>query len=206
MAKIAVCVGIRNRSKQLVDCLLLSLKRCAARKSIALSVYDCHSDDVPNLEVAIRKEWRGVLHYQNSPNQFTRSSAFNGAVRQCEEEYLFLCDADMTLPPDFVSQFTNNVNKNQIWFPICFNLKVNRPMIIHKSNGKWRGRGFGILGIHRNKFEDTGSLPESFTSWGGEDTFFYTQCRGVIIRERCKGLFHNWHDDSLDFKNQWYNT
>lgn len=206
MPAICVCVGVRNRSEQLLKHLVPSLAQCASAKDIALSVLDCRSTDVPELAKEIRKIWTHKLYFKNSDKLFTRSSSINNAVKQSKESLLFLCDADISLPSDFVDLMKKNVKKNQTWYPICFSLFVNRPKIEKVDNGRWRKRGFGLVGIHREKFKEIKGYSETFKSWGGEDTYMFTQTTGIISRTICKGLFHNWHSDDLNYKNKWYNT
>ena len=204
--KVAICIGIRNRSKQLLSIFLPSLNKCVNRNIIALSIVDCHSDDIPNLKVEIEKIWKGTLYYTKSEKPFTRSSSTNDAVKQCKEEKVFLCDADMQLPANFMQLVTDRIKSNMTWFPICFSLLVNRPAVINKSNGRWRKLGFGMCGVWKSKFLKMGGYNETFKSWGGEDTHFYKSSTGTIIRTNCEGLFHHWHPDDMDYKNKWYNT
>jgi len=203
---ISICVGTRNRSTSLLTNLIPSLNKCKLKKDIALSICNCHSDDIPNLESRIRKLWRGKLYYTNSKTKFTRSSSLNIAVRQSKEPILFICDCDISVPDNLVELMTKNITLNRVWYPICFSLYVNRPKIIQEDNGKWRRLGFGIVGIHRKKFNAMKGYSETFKEWGGEDTYMYKSTTGTIIRSQCEGLFHNWHPEDLEYKNRYYNT
>jgi len=80
-----------------------SLNRCERSKDeIALSICDCHSDDVPDLEKKIRNLWKGKLYYINTKHGFNRSFAVNTAVDQCEQDHVFVSDADVALPEDLI--------------------------------------------------------------------------------------------------------
>lgn len=205
---ISICVGIRNRSEQFLNCLVKSLSSCKKNDFLELSIVDCHSDDVAGLSDLIRKKWNGKIKYTNSSKPFTRSSSLNDAVKQTINDLLFLCDADMLLPHDFVLQFLRNVDQNKIWFPICFNLNDRAKPIIDKQNGVWRPTGHGMVGITKFDYIRVGGLDEIFNKWGGEDNEFFQRCsrNSKIVRERCKGLFHVWHQNDAKFKNKYYRT
>jgi len=205
---ITICVGIRNRTDNLLKYLIESMNQCEKKDQIGLSVFDCHSNDVPNLEEIIEEAWNGHLTYTNSNDKFTRSSAINGAVNQSPSERIFLCDADMSLPKDFVDQHNLHVTIHQVWFPICFSLNQGAKKEIKKENGFWRHQGHGMVGIMRSKYFFLGSLSEKFKKWGGEDNDFFTRCRRKlkVVRENCQGLYHNWHSLDDAFKNKFYQT
>jgi len=205
---ITICVGVRNRTDNLLKHLIASMNRCKKKDQLSLSLFDCHSNDVPNLMETVKEHWDGHFVYVNSKDKFTRSSSINGAVNHAKSERIFLCDADMTLPVDFVDQHNLYVTVHQVWFPICFSLNKGAPHKINKSNGFWRHQGHGMVGIMRSKYFLLRGLSEKFKKWGGEDNDFFTRCRKKykIVRENCKGLFHNWHPMDDAFKNKYYQT
>lgn len=208
--QIAICVGIRNRSEMLLKHLLPSMSRLDNQDRIVLSICDCHSEDEPKLYQKIRNIWKGGVIYENSNMPFTRSTSINRAVEICNSNMVFLCDADMTLPKDFVSQMDKFVGANKAWFPICFSLNKDRPKVITKKNGFWRPYGYGMAGFLRKDFIDIGQLPvdDEYKSWGKEDTNLWNRCKEkmFVTREKCPRLFHNWHSDDMAFKNKFYNT
>jgi len=168
MSKITICVGIKNRSKALINCLIDSMNKCTNNDKLCLSVFDCDSEDNLNLEETIKSNWHGKLFFSKEKVNFSRAYTFNKAINQSVSEYIFICDADITLPIDFVEQFNNNVDKNKTWFPICFSLVKGRPRIIDEElNGWWRINGFGMVGIYKEKFYNIGFLNENFKNWGG---------------------------------------
>lgn len=204
---ISICVGIKNRSHQLLNYLLTSLQKIDSKELIDLSIYDCGSDDVPHLEVEIKKLWGGSLTYIVNDIKFSRTLSFNRAVKQSPSNFIFLCDADMTLPIDFINQYWANVSTEACWFPICFSLYKDKLSEIKKENGWWRTTGTGMVGISKDNFLSIGGLDEKYKTWGGEDDDLFNRCKlknFKINRANCLGLFHNWHAyKSDDINNRW---
>ena len=144
----------------------------------------------------------GKLVYTKSDIKFTRSISFNNAIKQSTSDKIFRCDADMSLPKDFVKKYENNVAVNKVWFPVCFSLKENAIREILPENGIWRWTGQGMVGIYKNNFIELGCLDEKYTEWGKEDNEFFDRCKKkyIIINKQCNGLYHNWHPDELKTK------
>jgi len=191
---IGICVGIKNRTDRLLQCLIESMNLCTDNDQIVLSIYDCGSSD--DIKDAVQKAWPGKLFFTSRQEKFTRSHSINAAVMQCSAPNVFLCDVDMTLPVDFVSQFHANVGPGKVWFPICFTLRKGKPHEVTVINGWWRDTGFGMAGFCREDFLKIGGLSLKFTQWGWEDSDLHERCLldGLsVVRENSPGLFHNWH-------------
>jgi hypothetical protein len=191
---IGICIGIKNRTEMLRKWVLPSLDKMAKKDQILLSFYDCGSED--GLKEAIEDSWKGPLIFTSHQERFTRSHSLNNAVIQCACEKVFLCDADMVLPVNFVDQFELNVGPGKVWFPICFTLRKVKPPEIDPTFGWWRESGLGMVGIRRDDFMALGGLSLSFTDWGGEDGDLFNRCKTAgyqVTRENCHGLFHVWH-------------
>jgi len=194
MEKITICVGLRNRMEHLIEDLVCSMNNCKYFEKLELSVFDCNSDDVDNVKDTICRYWKREVYFEQQYIDFSRSYTFNRAVKNSKTDYVFLCDADMSLPFDFVEQFFSNVSNNKIWFPICFSLLKGKPMIVDDNNGWWRENGFGMVGIFKNNFYKYGMLNEKFSDWGGEDNDFYNRIpENIRARSKCYGFFHHWH-------------
>jgi len=194
MADIGICVGIKNRTDRLLQCLIKSMCLCTDKDQLTLSIYDCGSED--DVKSQIEKVWPGKLIFTSRQEKFTRSHSINAAVMQCPTPQVFLCDVDMTLPVDFVSQFLANVGPGKVWFPICFTLRKGKPKEVTVINGWWRDTGFGMAGLLRSDFLTVGGLDLKFIRWGGEDSDIHDRCKNAgftVVRENCTGMFHNWH-------------
>lgn len=192
---ITVCIGIYNRTSNLLNCLVASMNDCVHKDQLALSVYDCNSTDVPDLKSEIQKVWKGRLVYGCEDRKFSKTYAINQAVCQSDSNKIFVCDVDMTLSSEFVEVYNKFVRKNTVWFPICFSLLNGKERRIAVENGWWRGEGFGMVGILKENYESLGSLDLRFTNWGEEDDDFFVRAHVdfKVIRRKCPGLFHNWH-------------
>jgi len=194
MEKVTICVGIKNRTYFLVKCLIDSAKNCVHCENLEFSIFDCGSDDVEDLSKVIKENWSGNFHLKRENVNFSRSYSFNRAVENSKTEYVFLCDADMILPKDFLEHFFKNVSNEKSWFPICFSLLKNQPLGIDETkNGWWRDAGYGMVGITKKNFLNLGGLSEKYKIWGGEDNDFYNRLKTKKIRSKCAGLFHSWH-------------
>ncbi|MCX6353087.1 MAG: glycosyltransferase family 2 protein [Bacteroidetes bacterium] len=195
--KISICTGILNRTDNYLNYVFESVLKMQNQELIELSIYDCGSDDVEKLESEIRKKWNGNLVFTKGERRnFERSFTFNKAIRQSTSNIIFTCDADMSLPTDFVQQISKFVSGKTVWFPICFNLNKDKPTTINSENGKWYPDGMGMVGANKFAFEKAGGYDESYKTWGGEDweiwEAFYKS--GYLpLRNKCKGLFHQYH-------------
>jgi hypothetical protein len=194
---ITICTGISNRSAQYLQHVVESLQHIQHQNLITLSVFDCNSDDVQNLETEIRKYWKGELVYQKQPIAFSRAHSFNQAIAQAPTSIVFASDADMSLPTDLVHLCNQYTGKKIVWFPICFYLFKNKPANIDPQNGVWEQYGGkGMFAAHKSGFEKVGQYDEQYTTWGQEDTDLWERFHKnayIIIRNRQPGLMHHWH-------------
>ena len=190
---ITVCVGVKNREKNLIHCLIESLNRCENNGDIFLSVFDCGT---PGIKEAIRAKWPHRLIFNKEEMDFARTYSLNKAAEAAKTEYLFFSDVDMVLPKNFISQFYQNVSPRKVWFPVCFSLNKNTPPIISTGNGYWRETGYGMCGFYKKDFIKIGGWNQRYMIYGAEDNDIYGRCikeKFEIIRENCIGLFHTWH-------------
>ncbi|MCG9881497.1 MAG: galactosyltransferase-related protein [Bacteroidia bacterium] len=194
---LSVCVGIYNRSEIFLKHFVPSLAACNHATLIELSVFDCGSNDIQNLEQEIKKIFPGKLLFRSEPIPFARSKAFNEAVKQSSHELIFLCDADFSLPQELVQLCSNFVAPKRFWFPIVFYLYKNMPEVYGKTHGEWMlWGGKGLVACMKQDFWNIGGLDEAYKTWGGEDEEFYLRCyaNGLsVIRSRESQLLHHWH-------------
>lgn len=194
---ITICTGIYNRSDNYLTIFLPSVATCSNKDLITLSVFDCGSNDVEHLEQKIRNIWDGDLHYNMEHMPFTRAKSFNKAVKYAKTNYVFLCDADMTIPKDIVLLVNRYVASKRVWFPKCFFLFKNMHSKQLYKNGEWKNHdATGMLGCLKFEFLAIGGLDETYVTWGGEDTDLWRRfhkAQFVVIRNNQKGLLHHWH-------------
>ena len=194
---VTICTGLKNRSQNYLDFVLASVLKMSHPELLELSVYDCGSDDIPDLEAKIREKWQGRLIFrQGKEEHFTRSRTFNEAIGAATSLIIFAADADISLPENLVEECNRYVSRKTVWFPILFNLNENRQAIIDDANGEWLPVGKGMFASYKWQFEKSGKFSLQFTSWGGEDwdIWFRFYKNGFLpIRTRCRGMFHHYH-------------
>jgi glycosyltransferase involved in cell wall biosynthesis len=195
---ITICTGIYNRSDNYIHRLLESINQAEHPELIELSIVDCHSNDIDNLKEAIQQKWKGKLHFNFDNGTFARSRTFNKAVAQATTNIVFICDADLSLPPNIVQLCNNYVAPKQLWYPIYFFVYNKRPAIANRHNGIWEQYGSkGMFACLKTDYENIGGLNESYTTWGHEDTELWErfhQARYVIIRNQQPNFMHHWHN------------
>jgi len=193
---ITICTGIYNRSENYLTHLLQSINAAKNQHLITLSVFDCNSNDVENLENEIKKYWKGKLIFNKETIKFSRSYTFNKAVNQSNTEIIFICDADLSLPKNIVESINFYTANNRVWYPIFFFLYKNKPAVINKNNGEWEQYGSkGMLACLKNSWTEIGGLNETYTTWGNEDTELWERFHKngfTIVRNRAK-ILHHWH-------------
>ena len=187
---ISICIGVKNRSENLLNHVIPSLNVCANKDLIELSIFDCGSNDVHNLEQEIRKVWLGKLVYNEVPQKFARSFSFNAAVKQSTNKLILICDADMGVPKDLVKKVNRYTGEHSAWFPQIW--------FYHKDGtGHFMSEGTGIMASQRQQFLDLGGYDESITEWGKEDwlLFFEYYKKGIgCIRSKEPEFIHHYHE------------
>ncbi|MEN9739146.1 MAG: hypothetical protein RLZZ318_1180 [Bacteroidota bacterium] len=164
---VSVCVGLMNRSKAFKEQLLASLMQVSDPSKIELSIVDCNSTDEPDLLGFLKTHWKGQLVYTKSNLPFSRSRIFNLAVRQSHHDLVFVCDADIALPPQFLAQMNQYCRPYQAWFPEVMLLDETGLPIRYCSEG------VGMLGCLRQQFDSSKGYDESIVEWGKEDWLLY---------------------------------
>lgn len=196
---ITICTGIKDRYGSLFLNVISSMNRMKNNGRVALSVFDCGSENIEEHKEQLITFFNGdhVFSMENAP--FARAHAFNRAVKQAQTEKVFLCDADMILPVDFVMLFDVFVGPNQVWFPTCFSLYKDRPPELHPENGYWRYPGHGMVGVYKSVYEKLGGLDEErYKTYGKEDDNFFQRVVNAghrVDHSACPGLFHVWHEN-----------
>jgi glycosyltransferase involved in cell wall biosynthesis len=194
---ISICTGVYNRSEALLKHLLPSIEDANNKSLIEFSVADCDSNDVLNLENTIKNSTSFDIVYNKYSQAFSRSFAFNMAVKQCSHPLVFICDADMSIPKNIVALCNAYAAKKRAWYPIVFYLEKDKPAKETADNGHWmQYGGKGMLACTRKDFMEIGMLNENYTTWGKEDDELwerFVKANFVIIRYRQRGLIHHWH-------------
>ena len=187
---ITICIGIKNRSNNLLNFVIPSINKAHHRELITLSVYDCGSDDVANLENEIKNLWKGKLIYQSQAQDFARSKAFNNAVKQAPEGLVLICDADMSLPSDIVNKVNQFVTPHSAWFPHVWYTNAD-------GSGRFYTESTGMMASTKATFLHVGGYDETITTWGYEDWylfFAYYKHHIACIRSNEREFIHHYHE------------
>lgn len=190
-ATIWVCTGNFNRSDYLLKHLIPSMNAAQNHANLALCVADCGSTDVDNLEQRIQELWKGTLVFDKQPETFARAKVFNRAIRLAQGDAIFVCDTDMELPVDIVSQIQKHLTAKTAFFPIC-QWQLNA----ETTDWKWFPASTGMFAACKTHLLKTGVLDEKYTTWGKEDwdLFFRFYQAGIMpYRKKVHGLYHHWH-------------
>lgn len=190
LKSVTICIGIKNRSHNLLNFVIPSLNQAKHPELITLSVYDCGSTDVEHLENAIKNLWKGKLIYQSSEQAFARSKAFNEAVKQAAEGLILVCDADMSLPPDIVNKVNQFVTPHSAWFPHVWYTNAD-------GSGRYYTESTGMMASTRATFLQVGGYDETITTWGYEDWylfFAFYKHHLACIRSNEPLFIHHYHE------------
>lgn len=194
---LSICTGLKNRSENYLNYVVSSIAKMKNKDLIELSVFDCQSTDIDNLEAKIKEKWEGSLRFASENIGFTRAYSMNKAIEQASHDLIFISDADMSLPENLVYLCNKNVSKSISWFPVCFFLKKDKPAIKDKENGEWHPVGKGIFASRKENFLRIGGYDTDFKTWGGEDVDLWYRYyeNGILpVRTKQKGLYHYFHE------------
>jgi glycosyltransferase involved in cell wall biosynthesis len=187
---ITICIGIKNRSNNLLNFVIPSLNNAHHRELITLSVYDCGSDDVLNLENDIKHLWKGQLIYQSNTQDFARSKAFNSALKQAPDGLVLICDADMSVPKNIVNLVNQYVTAHSAWFPHVWYTNAD-------GSGRFYTESTGMMASTKASFLQVGGYDETITTWGYEDWylfFAYYKHHIACIRSNEPEFIHHYHE------------
>lgn len=189
-----------NRLEQLKSAVLTSLKSIHNQEAITLIVVT-HLDE----EKALKKTISSHLPFVNSKviginMPFSRSVYLNAGLSSINENsYVFISDADIILPNQFISLFLRKVNAKKAWFPIC-NLLGKDGSVLEKYP-----EGTGLVGF---KYDKELKYNESYKSWGNEDwdfLFKIVKTGKHVARSQNDGFLHLYHEpvDKSSYKKSW---
>jgi N-terminal domain of galactosyltransferase len=166
---VTICTGLKNKSQNYLDNIVESAIKSKHPELIELSVFDCASDDINDLELAIRQKWRGKLVFKSKRINFSKAFSFNKAAEQSGNKLIFMADTDISLPEDIVYLCNKFVFGKNVWFPVMFKLFERKEMRYFEENGEWIPYGKGMFASRKKDFIKIGKFDNNFTSWGSED-------------------------------------
>jgi hypothetical protein len=146
---------------------------------------------------------RYVLHTEKG--EFSRGSGLHIAANLAKErghDSLFFCDADMYFTKRYIFDQANEALKNnKIYYPIFFSFTQPDHMI-----GFWRDTSYGMMFCKTETyFSDSVKPWQHNVCWGEEDILMFQNFTSdQVIRKKGLGFYHQWHPNSIVFKNLEY--
>ena len=205
---ISICITVKNRSRVRAGSReLLLFPNCV--KSIVesvkdgfaceLVVCDWNSDDWP-LDDWLREAAHPLATRIIPANgTFSRGKGLNLAVASAKGKALCFLDSDVLVQPTFFRRGLEVLKAGKAFFPILFSF--DGPEHI---SGYWREHGHGNCMVAQDSHISSGGWPE-YISWGKEDKVFFERISSIqrVVREQLAGLYHQWHPDSIEWKNRY---
>jgi glycosyltransferase involved in cell wall biosynthesis len=185
--------------------LLMSLRMIkTGNDNWTIIIVDYESTDVNVSQIAhqiLDGHIRHVVHSEKK--QFSKGSGLHIAATLAKERghnSLFFCDADMYFTRHFIfDQAKEVLAKDKVYYPICFSF--TQPD--HKF-GFWRDTGYGMLFCKTETYFSVKPWQHNI-GWGEEDNLMFQNfTSNEIVRTRGLGFFHQWHPNSMEFKNLEY--
>lgn len=205
---LSICVTVKNRSRVLVEGLeLLLLPNCVRSVVEAtldfapceLVIADWGSDDWPLDQWLFQSAMPLATQLIQVEGPFCRGRGRNIAAANARGDVLFFLDADCMISDALVKAGLRHIQQGASFFPVLFSFDSPR-----HENGWWRHEGFGNCMVTRETWAAVGGWPE-LPSWGKEDNDFYTKVAShmQVIRTEAPGFFHQWHPETIDWKDRY---
>lgn len=205
---ISVCITVKNRSKLEVEgrqIILLpncikSIVECAKPEdNLEIVIADWQSDDWPLSEWAEGAAKPIPLRLVTVDGFFSTGRGRNTAADNARGEVLLFLDADITICRELIDKGSNHVAEGRAFFPIYYQYTD-----LDHRGGRWLPESFGNAMVSRDVFLKAGRWPE-LKSWGREDDFFHDAVGRLVpvAREQLAGMRHQWHPNSLSWKNRY---
>ena len=188
-----MCVAIRNRSRCPVgDAILPLFPACVRSIEQAFPEAEILAADWDSTDWPLAQWFRHTAIPM--AGRFNKAVGLEKCVRRAASDNLLLLDADMLITsPLPIERGLAAAASGKAYFPVCWS--YSNP---GHTTGWWRESAFGTVLLRRDLYRAVGAWPSQHT-WGGDDTEFFRRMadRGLAIRERAQGLFHQWHPDLL---------
>jgi len=201
-------VANKNRTQH-VAALLQDIRRLQKVERCRVVVVDCQSDDADVAEVVKAAAIPATLVTLHGV-PFNRGQCLNTGVASAnirKQDIVFFADADVRLPEDFAVLAFSVITPGTAWFPICYSLHRDKPMVVKAGNGWWRDRGYGNCGFVKTDFCNIRQWNAKLCwRWGGEDTDIFKRAKRAglrIIRKRVNGFYHSWHRNDKQWKSRY---
>ena len=218
MSTLYYCTVVYDRWQTFAHLLESFLQMVAqpGHENVKLSVYDWNGAGKD-----IYPTWPASVIYTAGAERgpINRSAARNRSLSACQavpEDLAFFVDCDMVLPLDFSERVCRCVKPGFAYFPVCYSLYRNAPMVVKgdgppwlqgesSANGWWRESGRGNCGFTVADLMRVGGWDAERwgTGYGREDDDVFWRAVNTLAvhRERVPGFFHQWHPKKPEQQN-----
>ena len=185
--------------------LLMSLRMIkTGNDTWTIIIVDYESTDV-NVQAIAHQILDGHIRYivHTEKGTFSRGTGLHIAAtlaKQRGHNSLFFCDADMYFTKHYIfDQAKQILEQNKIYYPICFSFTQPDHMF-----GFWRDTGYGMMFCKTETYFSIKPWQHNI-GWGEEDNLMLQNFQSEqIVRTKGIGFFHQWHPNSMVFKNSEY--
>ena len=188
------------RLNLLINCLE-SLEKIRGEDKFQIVLVDFGSTDY-NLDKLV-KRFSGLEILIIRVNEyFSRGRGLNIGYEQAKYANVFFCDADMLFTKrDVIENGYSVISKGKIYFPICMDLCDPTHQF-----GYWRTSGYGMCIVGKDMYFQSKYRWSEYGCLGKEDNDIWNifNGKGMTVREKVDGYFHQWHPPGFAFKNQYY--
>jgi len=187
--------------------LLMSLRMIkTGNDNWTVIIVDYESTDI-NVPQIVHQILDGHIRYvvRTEQGEFSLGAGRHIAANLAKErghDSLFFCDADMYFTRRFIfDQAKEVLAKDKVYYPMCFSFIQPDHML-----GFWRDTGYGMLFCRTDTYFSVSPWQHN-TKWGEEDKAMLDNFpEDKRVRTRGLGFFHQWHPNSIVFKNIEYSV
>jgi len=205
---LSICITVKNRSRLQIDgrelrllpnCLKALVGCLRPEDDAELVISDWHSDDWPLEEWAEAAAKPIPLRVVQVDGHFSAGRGRNVAFEHARGDVLLFLDADIIVCRELFDRGLRYTAQGMAFYPIYFHYDDPE----HKT-GRWLPASHGNVMLTRETFLRAGKWPE-LKSWGREDDMLHDAVKQLvqIVRVRLPGMVHQWHPDTLAWKNRY---
>lgn len=205
---LSICITVKNRSllseagnelRLFPNCVESIVQAARIVPEIEVVVTDWHSDDWPLrdwFESAIGSVPHQLIQLEGD---FNRGRGRNLAAEAAHGEGIFFLDADCMIEASVCVEAARCVEQGMAYFPVLYS--YDSPAC---TTGWWRHTGYGNCAMSQELFKRSGGWPQ-YSRWGKEDDDFFARINAIatVVREETRGLFHQWHPDTVLWKDRY---
>jgi len=186
--------------------LLMSLRMIkSGHDNWTVIIVDYESTDV-NVPQIVHQILDGHIRYvvHSEKGQFSLGAGKYIAASLAKERghnSLFFCDADMYFTRHFIfDQAKEVLAKDKVYYPVCFSFSQPDHM-----KGFWKDTGYGTMFCKLETYFSELVKPwQNNITWEENTLMFQNLNENKIVRNKGIGCFHQWHPNSIVFKNLEY--